>query len=453
MRIIPLILLLGFCFSQRSTFAQTPAIWKQVLKTTTPAIAMLHVTTPTGSKAGTAFQVNDKGMFFTNRHLVGGATEIFAYFDGLQNPIALSENGIRLVAEHPTIDIAALIIDARADDHVPPLTILAKNSRPQKLDDVLIVGNSHGKVHWAPLPATIQSIDTPLSVFFPTKDHNVSTQLRRQDLSVYTLNTAGGVAGLSGGPVFNLQGQVVGMLTGFHPNRIKDPDGGYVTTGIIPYCLPNDVLHDFDPEDKRNRPVGSDFKVVYGTAVVVESHDQAVPPRDELTTLNGTIVDGSLRPIDNATVTLISAENRIVNSYRADSFGRFSIRAASNSPVTLSVEAPGRPPSVISNLAPRKTQTLSLVMPSTADFGRAMEIQLRGAIVDLDGNPREGARVSLRDGVGRQHATVTTGADGSFVIQGNLNTGANLEVTSVGRLTSVVQGLAPGEHEIFLASP
>ena len=149
---------------------------------------------------GSGFVISGDGYIVTNNHVIDGADEIMIeFFSGDQLPAVL-------VGTDPNTDIAVLKVDAKGLPHV----LFGDSDTARVGDWVLAVGN-------------------PLGQGFSVSAGIVSA--RNRELSGtyddYIQTDAAINRGNSGGPLFNLDGQVIGVNT-----AILSPNGGSIGIGF-----------------------------------------------------------------------------------------------------------------------------------------------------------------------------------------------------------------------------
>ncbi len=162
---------------------------------------------------GSGFVISADGHIVTNHHVVAGAKEIAITFHDKQKLPA------RLVGADPKTDLAVLKVEAEE-----PLAHVAfgASERVRVGDWVVAVGNPFGLGHSA--TAGIVSARGRRIGAGPYDDFlQISAPINR---------------GNSGGPTFNLQGEVIGVNT-----AIFSPNGGNVGIGFaVPAALAGDIV-------------------------------------------------------------------------------------------------------------------------------------------------------------------------------------------------------------------
>jgi serine protease Do len=156
--------------------------------------------------AGSGFVVSQDGYIVTNNHVVDGATKVKVSFDDQE------EVDAKIVGTDPRTDIALLKIDTKK-----PLTVVKLAEKNPRVGDwVLAVGNPFG------LGGTVTA--------------GIVSALARNIGGPYDYMQIDAAVnhGNSGGPTFNLEGDVVGVNT-----AIYSPTGGNVG---IAFAVPADTV-------------------------------------------------------------------------------------------------------------------------------------------------------------------------------------------------------------------
>ncbi len=145
--------------------------------------------TATGTSAGSGFVVTENGYIVTNHHVVEGAAKInVVTYDGQQY-------AARLVGSDSANDVAVLKVEAEGLD---PVT-LGSSSALSVGDQVVAIGNPLGE-----LTATMTA------GYVSAKNRDVTTDGR----TINMIQTDAAInSGNSGGPLFNMKGEVVGITT------------------------------------------------------------------------------------------------------------------------------------------------------------------------------------------------------------------------------------------------
>lgn len=163
---------------------------------------------PDRQGVGSGFVVSQDGLIVTNNHVIDGATSVTITFaDG-------TEHEATVVGADPLTDIALLDIDG--DDH--PTVAFGSSEAMRVGDEVIAVGNPFG------LGGTVTT------GIVSAKDRDI----KAGPFDAFIQTDAAINRGNSGGPLFNAQGEVVGVNT-----AIFSPSGGNAGIG---FAVPSDMV-------------------------------------------------------------------------------------------------------------------------------------------------------------------------------------------------------------------
>ena len=160
---------------------------------------------------GTGVVIKDDGTILTNLHVVQSAPRLkVTFFDGSESPAVV-------VAVHPHKDLAVIRASKLPDDLEPAVLAGAGDLRPG--DEVVAVGFPYGIG-----PSVSSGVISGLGRSF-----RIRKDLVMDDLIQYDAATN---PGNSGGPLVNLKGEVVGIVTAiFNPTEAGTFIGiGFATT-------------------------------------------------------------------------------------------------------------------------------------------------------------------------------------------------------------------------------
>src|SRR6202522_608297 len=158
---------------------------------------------------GSGFVIDSSGVVITNNHVVGDANEIVVIFTDGRKLKA------KVIGKDPKVDVAVLKVESEK----PLKTVKFGDSDKMRVGDgVMAVGNPFG------LGETVTA-------------GIISARNRNIDSGPYDdfLQTDAAInKGNSGGPLFNLQGEVIGINT-----AILSPSGGWIGIG---FATPSDTV-------------------------------------------------------------------------------------------------------------------------------------------------------------------------------------------------------------------
>ncbi|HEX7898077.1 MAG TPA: trypsin-like peptidase domain-containing protein [Planctomycetota bacterium] len=159
-----------------------------VFKTASPAVVRITVQLQEGTGFGSGSIMNQKGLILTNKHVIDGARSIaVALKDGRQFKASL-------VAEHDTYDLALI----RLNGDVGTLPVLSFSSAaPGVGEDMVIIGHPKG-MSWSLTSGKVSQI---------------RNSEREPGKQIYVQTDAAVNPGNSGGPLLNLRGQILGVVT------------------------------------------------------------------------------------------------------------------------------------------------------------------------------------------------------------------------------------------------
>lgn len=164
-------------------------------------------TTSTAS-SGTGFVIREDGYILTNHHVIDGADEFTVTFsDGTSYPAEV------VGYESDVSDIAVLKIDKTG---LKPITF-GKSSEMTVGEDITVIGNPLGELTFSLTRGVVSALDRKINT-----DGNPITMFQI-DAAVNSGN--------SGGPAFDSEGNVVGIVTAKYASG---------TTEGLGFCIPSD---------------------------------------------------------------------------------------------------------------------------------------------------------------------------------------------------------------------
>ncbi len=175
--------------------------------------AVVMISTPNGS--GSGFLINEDGYLITNYHVIARETLIKAtVFHKTDNGFEQKQyHKVKIVAFNPYVDLALLKIE-----------------EAQRQFGYVFLG-SMDRVN---VGETVFAIGNPLGLTRSVSQGIVSTTNRDFEGQLYIQTTADIAPGNSGGPLFNLSGEVIGVTS-----------MGYLFFGGLNFAIPVDVVKRF----------------------------------------------------------------------------------------------------------------------------------------------------------------------------------------------------------------
>lgn len=172
-----------------STVERAEATVKRNVARTEASVVMIRTPTALGS----GFVITPDGYVITNDHVVQGETHITVVLferDAQGTLVKRFVENVRIVATNPHIDLALLKMDGVKD---LPIAYVGDSDDVKVGQTVYAIGNPHG------LERTVS-------------EGIVSTLHRVMDGRTHLQTTAAVNPGNSGGPLFNLEGEVIGVV-------------------------------------------------------------------------------------------------------------------------------------------------------------------------------------------------------------------------------------------------
>ena len=159
------------------------------------------------NEVGSGVLVSSDGKVLTAAHVVQIADEVTVHFVGGQTETA------RVIAAEPRADVALLQL-SRVPAGIQPAR-LGDSSRVQVGEQVFIVGAPYGIAH-------------TLTVGYVSGRHRPNTIYAELPLAEFLQTDAAINQGNSGGPMFNLKGEVIGIVS-----HIISKSGGFEGLGFV----------------------------------------------------------------------------------------------------------------------------------------------------------------------------------------------------------------------------
>lgn len=163
------------------------------------------------ASSGTGFFIREDGYILTNHHVIeNGSTYTVTCYDGTQYPATV-------VGYEEENDIAVLKIEA---NDMPTVTF-GDSDNLLVGEDILTIGNPLGELTYTMTKGIVSALDRMLNM-----DEGVSIDMFQIDAAVNSGN--------SGGPAFNMYGQVIGVVSAKYASEAIEGLG---------FCIPiNDAL-------------------------------------------------------------------------------------------------------------------------------------------------------------------------------------------------------------------
>ncbi|WP_018133389.1 S1C family serine protease [Effusibacillus pohliae] len=140
---------------------------------------------------GTGFVCDKRGYIITNQHVVQGADEVQVRFNGQKKPVAA-----KIVKSDYELDLA--LLKAPLPPNTPVLR-LGRSNRVKPGEWVMAIGNPLGLEHSVTV-GVVSAVNRPLTI-----GDRKYKQLIQTDAAINRGN--------SGGPLFNVNGEVIGINT------------------------------------------------------------------------------------------------------------------------------------------------------------------------------------------------------------------------------------------------
>ncbi|MFD6177780.1 MULTISPECIES: S1C family serine protease [unclassified Isoptericola] len=172
--------------------------WEAVTTAVAPSVVAIQVQSQSGGAEGSGVVYDDKGHILTNNHVVSGAQN-----DTVQ--VTLSDGRLyeaTIVGTDPTTDLAVVKLKNPPEDLKP--ASFGTSDDVTVGDAVLAVGNPLGLANTA-TTGIVSALDRPVSASGEDGSTQVVTNAIQIDAAINPGN--------SGGPLFNAQGQVIGITS------------------------------------------------------------------------------------------------------------------------------------------------------------------------------------------------------------------------------------------------
>ncbi|HEY0187454.1 MAG TPA: trypsin-like peptidase domain-containing protein [Cellulomonas sp.] len=172
--------------------------WQAVASAVQASVVSIQVTTSSGTAEGSGVIIDEDGDILTNNHVVTDAED-----DAVQ--VTLSDGRIYtadVVGTDSTTDLAVVKLQDAPDDLSP--AALGDSSDVEVGDPVMAVGNPLGLANTV-TTGIVSALDRPVSTTEDGSSEAVVTNAIQIDAAINPGN--------SGGPLFNAEGQVIGITS------------------------------------------------------------------------------------------------------------------------------------------------------------------------------------------------------------------------------------------------
>jgi S1-C subfamily serine protease len=270
----------------------------QVYAQNIDSVVLIYANTSGGRSTGSGFVLTEDGYVVTNYHVVeGGTTYTVVTSDG-------DEYAATLTGGDETNDVAVLKVDGVALDPVE----LGSSDDLIVGDQVVAIGNPLGE------------LTSTLTVgYISGKNRDVSTD----GTSINMLQTDASInSGNSGGPLFNMKGQVIGITTAKYSGNTSS---GASIEGIG-FAIPIDDVKGMLQEIMDNGYVSRPYMGVYirdtaeGIGVYVESLEPLGPAY-----LAGMRSGDIIVQLGNSPVTSINSLSRALYAYKVGDTAKVTV--------------------------------------------------------------------------------------------------------------------------------
>ena len=182
--------------------------------------------------AGSGFILTEDGYILTNKHVIENATSItVAMYDGTTYPATL-------IGYDTSNDIAVLKIDAKG---LTPV-VLGDSDDLRVGDDVVAIGNPLGELTFSQTKGTVSALNRSV-----TLSSSVTMNLIQTDTAINSGN--------SGGALFNLYGEVVGITNAKYSTSMYSGEASIDNIGFaIPINSVRDIVTSIIEKGYISRP-------------------------------------------------------------------------------------------------------------------------------------------------------------------------------------------------------
>ncbi|GAA2235976.1 hypothetical protein GCM10010401_04890 [Rarobacter faecitabidus] len=199
--------------------------WQEVAAAVAPSVVSIQIQTNSGAGEGSGVIVDAEGLVLTNDHVVGDATKVSVT---LQDGRIYSAS---IVGTDSTTDLAVVKLDGAPDDLKS--AVFADSDAVKVGDAVMAVGNPLGLSNTA-TTGIVSALNRPV-----TTSGNASTQSETVVTNAIQIDAAIN-PGNSGGPLFNAQGEVIGITSSIATMSDSSSTSGSIGLG---FAIPSNVAN------------------------------------------------------------------------------------------------------------------------------------------------------------------------------------------------------------------
>lgn len=231
--------------------------------------------TTTSAASGSGFILSDTGYIITNFHVIEKSSSItVSLYDG-------TELDAELVGYDESNDIAVLKVEAN-DKLVP--AVLGSSKMLNVGDEVVAIGNPLGELTFSLTSGYVSALDREI-----TLSSNVTMDLIQTDCAINSGN--------SGGPLFNLYGEVVGITNAKYSGSGSSTEASIDNIG---FAIPIDSVRDIIKSIIEKGYISKPFIGVTVTDVSEETQSYGLPAGAAVkeVTENGPAAKAGLQPND-----------------------------------------------------------------------------------------------------------------------------------------------------------
>jgi len=204
--------------------------WQKVSSAVAPSVVSIQVTLSQGEAEGSGVVLDAKGNILTNNHVVSGANTV---------QVTLSDGRIysaKIVGTDPTTDLAVVRLDSPPDDLKS--AVFADSDSVTVGDPVMAVGNPLGLSNTV-TTGIVSALNRPVS----TSTSESGQQSSSDAVVTNAIQIDAAInPGNSGGPLFNAQGEVIGITSSIATLSSTSDSSGSIGLGFaIPANLASTI--------------------------------------------------------------------------------------------------------------------------------------------------------------------------------------------------------------------